>query len=261
MDYKEGAGAPESQKRAVFSVAGGGMMFILTVLVTIRTGVMMASDFPSSLISSIFPVLITIGMWILWASARNKNTNPIGVRFIRIPFLIQFIVSIICYVFLTAFLIFAIVCAESGSDLTSAIVTLVIFAVCCILNILYFASINGCLKDGTEIMKDRFSRRRAPGKFAAVITFINALAEAVPVIVIGVLLVTNSSLLGEMVQFLSGAFTKLNIPEAATQMSSYIATLAASASGVLLIISGVLSFMYQGFAGLLMLRYIHKRNA
>ncbi len=270
--------ATEAQKEAVFKTAGGVVMLLLAIGLSINLAVSLFVSFPFSIFSCILPLFTVIGVWILYANARKKQFNTTGIKFIKVPFIIQFVLSMIGMAFAIIIVVimfialFAAGAAGAGAAGSAAegetvantvtiasamsivfIPILIALIISLVFQILYFNSINGCLNDGLMIMRNNNPARKAPGMFAAVLIFISAALSTLPSVGYSILSMVFSA---EITQYITDLFTQVDAPK---EIIDAILSVFNSI-GVTAVVSGIITFLYQILSGVLLVQYVSRRK-
>lgn len=237
-----------AEQEALFKTGGSVLMLVLCIVTTVQLVMSLASNLPSSILSNILPILVTIGLWLIYLSCRNGETKTTGIQLVRIPFIISFVVMIVLYILVVIVMLLALA-GVMGSDAEGVIVaSLAIVLVFCIAVLvflfIYFRSINGCLKAGLAIMNGEHIESKISGKFAAVIMIISAVVSFLPGFVIGIISVSGVSLIGDMLAYIGMA-----------EFTSLIEDLLAG-YGVMSIISSLATLAYQLIAAVLIFQFV-----
>lgn len=263
----------------MFKTAGSVVMLLFAIGLTISLAVSLFASFPFSLFSCILPLFTVIGVWILYANARKKQLNTTGIKFIKVPFVIQFVLSVIGMAFaiiavVILYIVFFAVGTAAGAgaagdaatgeaaSVTATVASvmgivfipiLIALIVSLVFQILYFNSINGCLNDGLMIMQNNNPARKAPGMFAAVVIFISAALGTLPTVAYSVLAIAFRA---EITQYITELFAEI---ENSAEVVKAIVD-AFSSIGVMSVVSGIVTFLYEILSGVLLVQYVSRRK-
>ncbi len=238
-----------AKKEAVFSTASSLLMLILCIVTTVQVILSLATNFPSSIFSNILPILMTIGMWITYSASCKKQSKTVGLQLIRIPFIIKFVATIILWVIVAVLSIVAIVGAM-GSDSSEGIIVAA-GAILLVLSLIvlgfvyfYFRSINGCIKSGIAIVKDKSVNTNVSGKFAAIVLIVYGLLTVLPQIALGGVILSGSPLIEDLLNSIGLA-----------QLTDTILSLL-TGNGAMTIVTAVVSLAVSVIEAILIFGYI-----
>lgn len=259
--------ATEGEKNGLFSVAGGVMMLVLTIIATVNLALALFSNLPLSIFSNVLPILTVVGLWLCYVNAKKQKLNKVGPTLIRIPFIISFIGTVIVYglVILVCFMGIGTAAAMSGMENANAaaaaaenetvsasgsigmsiigiIVAVMLFVIVAfVLEILYFKSINNCLKNSVAINQG-YGINKPSGTFAAVISIIKAVIGFIPGAALAFISIGGGALidslvgsLGENMEMLSPLFDMLKGFGAFSLVSSIVSLAYGIMSGIMIL--------------------------
>ncbi len=236
-----------AKKEAVFSTASSLLMLILCIVTTVQVILSLATNFPSSIFSNILPILMTIGMWITYSASCKKQSKTVGLQLIRIPFIITFVATIILWVIVAVLSIVAIVGAmgsDKGNIVAAGAILLVLSLIVLGFVYFYFRSINGCIKSGISILKDKSVDTNISGKFAAIVLIVYGLLTVLPQIALGGVILSGSPLIEDLLNSIGLA-----------QLTDTILSLL-TGNGAMTIVTAVVSLAVSVIEAILIFRYI-----
>lgn len=196
--------ATEKETNAVYSVAGSLMMLILCIVGTVNLVLGLASGGIFGIIKQILPILMIIGMWVSYASAKKRKPNTSGTKLIKVPFTISFVFTCIMFAFAMIIMIIGLIGGIAVVDTTP--IVLIVFIVAMIFEIAmfvfqvkYYKSLSNCMKNVISINQG-YGVEKPSGKFAAIIMFIMAAFDFLPSFLIAILSLTGSTLIGTLLE-------------------------------------------------------------
>lgn len=165
-----------AEKEATFSTGGSIFMLILCIVGTINLitgliGKILSLDIGGILLFAL-EILIVVGMWLVFVNSKKKKLSAKGVSLIRIPYVIQFVFSVIAFVVNMAIWI-----------ITLNVIGLIIGIISFIFQCICFNSVNKTLILARDINSDNSVAGRKAGYFAAIIMIISAVFELIGEIV------------------------------------------------------------------------------
>lgn len=247
--------ASEGEKNALFANMGSILMLIIAIFASVNLLFSLISGFPFSILSNVLPILMLVGMWLVFANGKKKKTGTAGIQLIRVPIIIQYVFTAIGFGFIVGFSLVAVIGmgaieGAAGGDGSAtligvgAIVGLLFgMIVSFVLETLYFKSINDCLKSGVSIMKG-VSPAKTSGTFAAVMMFIKAAVNFIPSLAVAILAFMGSTFIADLI-------AGLGLPG---EMGTLITSLL-FATGIPAIFSAIFTCALQIMSGILILRY------
>lgn len=192
------APATEAEKNAYFKSAGSVLMLVVCIVGTLSLvfGIIapllsfQLVSFIFGLIGSILTILIVVGMWIAWANAKKNTLNPTGIKLIRIPYIIQFIFTVIGFavVFITGILAITALGATGEATGTEAATDVgigaLVFAliqptIIFIFDCIIFASLNKTLKAAQCINNNTTAVGQKAGKALGIVLIIAAVINII----------------------------------------------------------------------------------
>ncbi|MDE6029114.1 MAG: hypothetical protein K2F90_02185 [Clostridiales bacterium] len=244
--------ATQGEVDGLFSVAGGAMMLVLSIIASVNLAVSLFSNFPLSIISNVLPILTLIGLWICYSNAKKKKLNKTGPTLIRVPFIISFIVSVLIYAVVILVCLLAIRMAGEikdssgvGMSVTSILAIVLVFVVAAfVVNILYFRSINNCLKN-SSLLNQGIGISKPSGTLAAVMMIIKAVISFIPGFAIALVSLGGGAIFDQI-------FGGMDI----SALDSIIGML--KGFGVMTIISSFITLAYNILAAILILQFCKK---
>lgn len=117
----------------------------------------------AGILASVLSILIVIGTWLIFVNGRKKKLSSTGVSLVRVPYIIQFIISIFSFIGNLVIWIFTL----NVISLLIGIITFIFQCIC-------FASVNKTLKIARDINQDKSVRGKKAGSFAAIVMIIFA---------------------------------------------------------------------------------------
>lgn len=210
--------ASPAEREALSSSTRGLWMLLASIVLTVNLVTSLISGILSldifGLIGLVLDILIVVGFWITYANGRKRTMSTKGLSLIKVPYIIQFVFTVIGFVFNVLFWGFTL-------QILSLVFGILSFVFTCIC----FASVKKSLNMALTISKGQSVAGRKAGIFAAVVmiisasfTFIqavvtfvtvdaltSALAET-PLAVLGALVSGGGvmSLVGAVITFLAG---------------------------------------------------------
>ncbi|MCM1233850.1 MAG: hypothetical protein NC489_27390 [Ruminococcus flavefaciens] len=168
--------ASPAEKTAAFNSGGSVLMLILCIVSTINLGTILLDDILSFNISGlllyILDILIIVGTWMTYACSRKNKLTSTGISLIRIPYIIQFVFSVLTFVGNIPFWVF-----------TFNIISFFINTITFIFECICFASVNKTLSVAQDINNNKTVAGRRASIFAAVSMIIFATLRLVKEIV------------------------------------------------------------------------------
>ncbi len=159
--------ATEAEKHALFSTTGGIWMLIACIVLTVNIGTTLIDSILSlnfsGFVGILLDVLIVIGFWITFAGGRRKAFSPAGISLIKVPFIIQFVFSVLTF---------------AGNavlwGITLNFISLVVGIITFVFHCIYFSSIKKTLNMAGRINRNKSVAGQKAGIFAAVMMIISA---------------------------------------------------------------------------------------
>lgn len=156
--------ASEGEKQAYFSTAGGPWMLVSGILFTLNLITYFIANLFLGIVESVLMLIMAIGFWITYANGKKQELSTTGLNLIRVPYIIQFVLSAIGFVVsLILWIIFY--------NILSLLLDITNFVLQCIC----FAAIMETLGMGLKINQNKSVTDKKAGKFAGIIIIITAL--------------------------------------------------------------------------------------
>lgn len=184
--------ASVSEKEALFSTAGSLWMLIACAVATVSLLTTLISNILSlnigGLLLFILDILMVVGLWVTFANGKKRKLAPSGISLIKVPYIIQFIFSIISFI---GNLIIWIITL----NVISLLVGIVSFVFACIC----FSSVKKTLDIAGDINQNKSVMGRKAGKFAAIVKIISATFTLIGDIVSYIFISAIKEMLGDSI--------------------------------------------------------------
>lgn len=240
----------DSVSNALLSVSGSSLMLVMCILATIRLVVsLIVGNFGfTAILENILPLFMLIGFWISYGLGRSKKLNPIGAKFIKIPFAINFIcylilVGLALIVILFSFIpiIFLSVGTSSADLLLLFLGSIILIAISVVLEVLFYKSIMNCINNAIDI-NEGFGVGKHSGSFAAIMIFIKAGYSFLGNVLAVVLSLFGTTLLQNIIGNVDSEIIK-------TALSLI------SAVSPIILVTGLFTLSYQLVSGILLMKF------
>ena len=164
------ARADEKKQAALFFSAGGvtAMVFAIVLSAYVFCGLIAnaAAWNLFGMCGSICEALLTVGVWLTFASAKKQKLSPKGVALIRVPFIVIFAFDLIgAALRMTMYVVFSF-------EFLPFLLNLLKF----VFGVVYFFAVDKLLRLCASVGKDRARTGKTSGTFAAVAVIIFAAA-------------------------------------------------------------------------------------
>lgn len=257
--------ATEGEKNGLFNVAGSWMMLVLCIVGTINfimTFIDAVTSFNIfSMLMSILPLLMVIGMWLAFISAKQKKLNPTAPKLIKVPFTVNYVLTMIGYVLADIVAVILLIVgisvtmafAEEGAtpDFTVMLIGLAVLVVVIVMQsffVKYYKSLMNCLKNSISI-NEGYGAGEPSGTFAATLMFIMAGLNFLPSLAMGIIGLSSGALLSTITAALGDS-----MGEIATMLQPIFDMIAAG--GVMTLITGIITLAYECLGGVMILQFV-----
>lgn len=255
--------ATEGEKNGLFSVAGSWMMLVLCIVGTINAIMGFVNFNLANLLGNILSVIMVVGMWIAFISAKQKKLSPIAPKLIKVPFTVNYVLTMIAYVLadivtilllIVGTMVMVTASAEGGAvEATVFIVGLVAFIVVILMQtffVKYYKSLMNCLKNSISI-NEGYGAGEPSGMFAATLTFIMAGLNFLPSLAMGIVGLAGGALLSTI----TGALGE-SVGDIASILQPIFDMIAAG--GAMTLVTGIITLIYECLGGVLIMQFIKK---
>lgn len=221
--------ASPAEKDAAFSAASTIFMLILCIVGTVNlvTGFIgkIVSFNIGGILLYVLEILIVVGMWITYLNAKKQKLSSKGISLIRIPYVIQFVFSVITFIVNIVTWIF-----------TFNIVSLIFGILTFIFQCICFGSVNKTLKMARDINMDKSVVGKKAGSFAAIVMIIYAVLDLI------------SEIIGfAMLEAIKAMLEEVGAPE--------ILTTLLGSGGAIVIVVAIVAFLVSISGAIVMLQF------
>ena len=223
--------ASQAEKEALFSTTGSIWMLIASIVFTLNLVGAIVSNLLSGIVNSILLLLMAIGFWLVFANGRKKTLNTTGIQLIRVPYIIQFVFTVLGFVGNIVIWIFTF----NIFSMLAGIVSFIFQCIC-------YASVKKTLDMGWRINQNKSVAGMKAGVFAAVIMIISAVF----------------TLINDIADYLFVKTITDAIAEGAESISPQIANLVKTllgGGGVMTIVAAVIAFIASISVAIVLLQF------